>query len=605
MRRLLAALFVALFAFSAAAAPLPSIKWRDRGTASVTAYDPGGVLFWQEAGATYTTAPNANLNGGADTSHGIVCFRRKLWLGTPTVQGPGNNFRSSANFGTFGDGTGSTEGSIGYMINADSASWTTAPKNGTGFTLRNTLVPQGASQGVSANPTTSTQGLGYAFDFQWQSACNIYDTNLAANSRINRTWVDGTLLITTNTDVGAAFTVGWNTSNGMCIADCNRNSGIPTGGALELADIIVDTTNALPAGCPATPTACTNIINAFYRYGGPVNPGSDGVKCDLFRASYSGASKTDYCMRGDKDHILLNTDGTAQPMVVTNSVSGTPRTTGNGGSVLYNSAYGQGAEPTDRPYIVWAAPMSTNTVSTSTTASCFSAKCESNVMGNFGGSIKKNDRLLAFWSNCYNSTTPSATLPTLSAGWSFVASSTTANPSDDVGANQRCQWAVATHVATQDYISVNNPWVTGNPFVDPPTITYTSTGTAPLQVSWVLADYRSQNGVVNIDISDFVSRNQTAGASASLVTPSVTTTKTVETLVSVCMSKSSARPTNPPAGEDIRHVSVYSVSALPIITVADEKLSVSGATGTRTYTIFGTTSTNERAYCGLIALANN
>ncbi len=609
IRILLAALAVSALLCSPALAARPlgatGVLMGHAGTSSPPAYDPGGVLFWQEASATYTVGAG-NLNAGTDTRHGIIAFRRMIWLGTPNVQGPNGNFRSSSNFGTYGAPTCSTEGCAGFMINADAASWTV---DGVGFTLRNTLA--GTSDGSPPNPSSLVQDLDYAKDFKWQSVVEVYNTNAAAGSRKVAVWLDGVLQVPSNfgvTDTGAAFDVNWNTTRGLCINYCNRGSGLQFGGALMLSDVIVDTTNSLGTCDPATPgsAACLAIVAAFYS-SGPVNPGSNSSNCTAFVASYSGGSSPDMCLRGDKSNFLANTGGTAHVMTVVNGVAGSTRTTGNGGSVLYDAPYGQGNEPTDRPYRAWVAPLSASAVTNASTSAPTSAGVTGNVMGNFGGEIKSGDRLFIAWLNCPSgATTPSATLPTISAGWSAVASSTSANPSNDSGTNPRCQWAVWTHVASADYVAVNVPWQTGNPFVDPPTITYGSNGVAPLGVYWLMMDYRSANATVNIDTSDFTRINQAdSGASANLVTPTITTTNAPDTMVSLCMTRSSARPTNPPATTSLSTIQTFSGSALPVITAADEKLTSSGSTGTRTYFTTATPSANERAFCGLIALKNN
>lgn len=570
-------------------------------------YTPDSVLFWQEAGATLKSA--GNFNGGTDTSHVIIAFRRMLWLGTPTVQGPSGNFRSSANFGNYGNGTGgcSLEGCRGFMVNADNASWSV---DGTGFTLRNTYASTTAVESTGstpANPSSVAQGLGYAFDFKWQSVVLFADMNAAAGSRIVATFVDGNALSSPTSDTGIAFLTGFNNARGVCISDCNHGSGLATGGALMLSDVIIDTANALPAGCPATPANCLAVVNAYYDkvHNKPVNPGSDAVKCNLFRASYAATVKTDWCLRGPKGSFLANTDGTANAMAVTNDVASTTRTTGNGGSVLYDAPYSQGNEPTDRAFRAWVSPLSTTTVTSSSTTASTSAGATGNVMGNFGGDILTNDRLFIAFLNCpTGATTPSATLPSISAGWTAVASTTSTNPSNDSGTSPRCQWGVWTHVATANYVAPNVPWQTGNPFVDPPTISYGSNGVAPFPVTWIMADYRRKDGAIPaIDASDFTRINQAdSGANVSLVIPSITTTSSPDTLVTLCMTRSSARPINPPASTSLSTVQQFSAAASPIITAADEKLSAAGATGTRTYFTTATASANERAGCAAIAL---
>ncbi len=605
IRTPLAALAVSALLCSPALAARPlgatGVLMGHAGTAAPPAYDPGGVLFWNETGATNATG---NFNGGANTRHGIVAFRRQLWIGTPGNLGGTTAFRSSANFGITGTGSAgcSLEGCLGWMINADSASWVT---QGVGFTLRNTL-----SAADTSPIGDSLQGLDYAFDYQWQSVVSIYDTNHAQNSRIVATWVDGVYKGSYTDTQGAvgAYDVPWNdgVGRGPCINDCQRGSGIATGGALLLSDVIVDTANALPANCPANAAtgACDAIVAAYYS-SGPVSPGTTSTNCNTFRASYSASVQTDWCLRGGKSTFLANTDGTANVLSVLTEVASTTRTTGNNQVKLYDAAYGQGAEPTDRPYFAWAAPFSTNVVSTSTTSSCTGTKCETNVTGNFGGKIIAGDRIFVAWEDCHTSTSPSATLPTLSGSWTFVPSSTNTNPTLDVGSSPRCIWLVATRVAPADIIGVNRDWVAGNPTEDPLIVTYTTTGVQPLQVGFIMFVYRSTNATVNIDTSDFVNINMVGGAGAPLTTPTVTTTKATTTLVSLCMSKSTARPTNPPTTEDLRIAQPFSASGVPIITLGDEKLTSSGSTGTRTYIQSGTTTTGERAYCGLIALKNS
>lgn len=566
-------------------------------------YTPDSVLFWQEAGATLKST--GNFNGGTDTSHLIVAFRRKLWLGTPTVLGPSGNWRSSANFGNYGNGTSgcSLEGCRGFMVNADNASWSV---DGTGFTLRNTYASTGATESTGstpANPSSVAQGLNYAFGFKWQSVVIIADMNAASGSRKVATFVDGVALSSPTSDVGIAFTTGLNNARGICINDCNHGSGLATGGALELSDLILDSANALGSCNPATPSTCQFISDAYYDkvHNKPVNPGSDAVKCDRFRASYAATVKTDWCLRGPKGSFLANTDGTANAMAVTNDVSGTTRTTGNGGSVLYDAPYGQGAEPTDRAYRAWVSPLSNTT---QTTPASTSAGATGNVMGTFGGDIKTNDRLFLAFLNCpTGATTPSATLPSISAGWTAIPSTTSTNPSNDSGTSPRCQWGVWTHVATANYVATEVPWQTGNPFVDPPTISFGVNGAA-FPVSWILMDYRrTDGGIPAIDASDFTRINQAdSGASVSLVIPSITTTSSPDTLVTLCMTRSSARPINPPATTSLSTVQQFSAAASPIITAADEKLSAAGATGTRTYFTTATASANERAGCAAIAL---
>lgn len=573
-------------------------------SAATASYDPGGVLFWDEAGATLKST--GHLNGGVDTRHGIIAFRRMLWLGTPTTQT--SSFRSSANFGNYGNGSGgcSLEGCKGFMVNADAASWTVA---GTGFTLRNTISAADTSPGPIGD---AIQGLGYAFSYVWQSFTEFYDVNAAQNSRKVAIFVDGVYQSSYTDTQGAvgAYDVPWNDARGVCISDCNHGSGIPTGGALMLSDIIVDTANALPAGCPATPSACQAVVDAFYKSGKPVNPGTNASNCTAFVASYSGGSLPDWCLRGDKDNILLNTGGTANVMAVTDDVASTTRVVGTG-AVLYNAPYGQGAEPTDRPYRAWASPFSTAAVTTTSTTSCTGAKCTSGVMGNFGGSIKAGDRLFVIWSNDYTTGPPSTTLPTLSTGWSFVPSTTVTNPTNDVGSSQRDAYLVATHVASADYVASNVDYVAGIAATDPLIVTYDciphgACATAPKSIQFVMLDYRATNGVVNINASNMNAINSVGGADQNYAkAPSITTTKAPATLVSFCTGRSNARPLNPPAGTDVATIQPFGAAGTAIITVGDEKLTSAGATGVRQYIESGTATTTDRAFCGQIALTNN
>lgn len=568
-------------------------------------YNPLGVFFWDEAGANLKST--GNFNGGVDTRHGIVAFRRMLWLGTPTTQG--SVFRSSGNFGTYGAGAGgcSLEGCLGWVINADNASWTVP---GNGFTLRNTIS-------ATDSPTIgdAIQGLNYAFNFQWQSVVEIYDTNAAQNSRKVAIWVDGVYQGSYTDTQGAvgAYDVPWNTSRGVFINNAGHGSGIATGGALMMADNLVNTRDALPANCPANAAtgACDAIVAGFYDKVNhkPVNPGTGAFDCVAFLATFSGTAM-DWCLRGDKDHFLLNTGGTANVMAVTDDVPSTVRVVGTG-AVLYNAPFGQDNEPADRPFRAWGGSVfSTGVVSSTSTTSCTGAKCTTNVLGNFGGSIKTGDRLFVIWSLDYTTGPPSTTLPTLSAGWSFVPSTTVTNPTNDVGSSQRDAYLVATHVATADYVGVNSDWVAGNPFQDPLIVTYDciphgACATAPKSVQFVMLNYRSLNGVVNINASDMNAINSVGGLSqTSAKAPSVTTTKAPATLISFCTGRSNARPLNPATGTDVVAIQPFGGAGTAIITVADEKLTAVGPTGIRQFLKNTTATTTDREFCGQIPLTN-
>lgn len=586
-----------------------------RGVASyasaTAAYNPVGVFFWDEAGANLKST--GNFNGGTNTRHGIVAFRRMLWLGTPTTQG--SVFRSSGNFGTYGAGSGgcSLEGCLGWVINADNASWSTP---GTGFTLRNTIS---ATDITTAPIGDGVQGLGYAFDFQWQSVVEVYDTNAASGLRTVAIWVDGVLKgvsdgYTDTQGAVGAYDVPWNTGRGVFINNAGHGSGIATGGALMMSDILVNTKDLPPVGCPtlASSGACDAIVAGFYDKVNhkPVSPGP-GLLCTDFLATFSGTAM-DWCLRGDKDHILLNTGGTANVMAVTDDVPSTVRVVGTG-AVLYNAPYGQDNEPQDRPYRAWGGSVfSTGVVTTTSTTSCTGAKCTANVLGNFGGSIKTGDRIFVIWSLDYTTGPPSSTLPTLSAGWSFVPSTTVTNPTNDVGSSQRDAYLVATHVATADYVGVNTDWVAGNAFQDPLIVTYdciphSACATAPKTVQFVMLNYRSANGVVNINASDMNAINSVGGLSqTSAKAPSIVTTKGPATLISFCTGRSNARPLNPATGTDVLAIQPFGAAGTAIITAADERLAAAlpGGTGIRQFLKNTTATTTDREFCGQIALTN-
>jgi hypothetical protein len=569
-------------------------------------YDPGGITFSPQGSATYT-AGGPNMNGGTDTRTGVVAFRRRATFGYVGGAGTSDQWRSSANFGTYGTGTCSAEGCKGFMVNQDAASWATP---GNGWTLRNTY----SNVDGAGTSTSSPSKTNWWYNNEWESVVIFYDTNAAANSRKFVYFQNGVQITSIATsDTGGAFDVFWNgAARGICINDCNRSTGFQFGGMVELADIIVDTTHALPAGCPATPANCQAVVDAYYNSGTskPVNPGTGATDCVNFMAVLSAGNTPDWCLRGDKTNFLSNTGGdpAVHTMSVVNGVAASPLT-----GAIYNSSYGQGAEPTDRPFLAWMAPVSTSTVTTTSTTTCTSAftsgVCESGVMGNFGNKILTGDMIFVAWLNCYTSASPSSTLPTISAGWTLVPSSTATNPTNDTGSS-RCAWLVAYHVATNDYVPRNMPWQTGNAYVDPPTITYDciphgACATAPLRVLFIMFDYRSTNAVVSVDASDFLTINRSGGASSNFTTPSITTTVAKTTLVSLCGSKTNLLPMAPPTGTEMRYQGFYTAGNIPMFNIADEVLTSAGATGTRTFTQAGSPSTNDRAYCGLIALKNS
>jgi hypothetical protein len=85
----------------------------------------------------------------------------------------------------------------------------------------------------------------------------------------------------------------------------------------------------------------------------------------------------------------------------------------------------------------------------------------------------------------------------------------------------------------------------------------------------------------------------------------VTTTVATTTLVSLCMRSQPAADHAAERDRPARRGDLYSAGGNPAMTLADEKLTSAGATGTRTFNQAGTPSTNDRAYCGLIALKNS
>ncbi len=577
-------------------------------------YDPLGVRFWPETAAQYIGI--ANLNGGVDTGHGIVAYRARNSRGAFDLQSTPDAWQASNNFGSVGNLSCTSENSTGGMLNQDGSPWSGA---GVGYTLKSTFnqadsaCPSGTARGIDVGSSNTV------FDNTWASYVQFYD---APSGKIT-IFKDGVLLCTQATcaTINSSPTlVNWNTSRGFCFSGCNRGSGLPAGGVADLSDVIIDTANPLPAGCPATPANCNAVVAAYISPAGvPVNPGTTTTDCATFRASYSATVQTDYCDRGDATTFLLNGDGTAHAAIATNL---------NGGSnipaTLYSVDYGQGVTPSDRPYLVWSAYSQCGFTTTSTTCSLSPG---GNVTGNFGGEIKTNDRLFAAFGICEVSAAPSVNLPgsgtpagnDVPAGWTFIGSTASTNPAVDTGTGSttRCQWGVYTHVATADYVANNTLWATGNAFMDPPTFHYDciptgACATAPKGVIVLLFNYRSANGVVNIVSSNFQSINRTGctgSCTGIYVSAPLTTSTTPETLVSLIGFRQGNAPVMVPTGTALQHTYKRSSSNAPFYAMSDERISASLSSATRTFTqpTAGSVAptANDRAYAGLIALADH
>lgn len=344
-----------------------------------------------------------------------------------------------------------------------------------------------------------------------------------------------------------SFVSALNSALGFGINLAVSNSAIL--GAFEMADCFLDChTTGLLDGSKNLSVA---TLNAFYN-NGPVYLGADG--------SLPLGSQPEVFFSGDKSTFPANRGSATGAIALHAPILTTPATPAN----LYNASYGPTGATDGRPYFDWT--LTNHLVGQNAATSSITAK-------NSGNPIALGDLLIACVHLVEGSVNVDRAIQTPS-GWTLLSTTGTAMPVRGNNSGDPTNTAVFWKIADAGDVSAAAAnWAT------PPTFNWTTNANAVRSGSCTILKYKGANGATPIQAAAAQYNNATTTPSAPTVTP----TGSLSTLLTLFFFYDSANAgvTVPPSGQDLRFKRAGTSLAIGYVMASDEKLTGTGATGTR------------------------
>jgi hypothetical protein len=505
-----------------------------------SAYAPFAIQVHEES-AVAVLGATLGANGGVDTPHGLLmCWLRLSPLRIGDIVANPQSVSAT-----------SSETVPGLDLTSDNAT-------GQYGSLR--MNTNDATGGANHGATSIQVGALQPFTGGWVHLAWGWDNGFAGGSKRACLYINGIKQTNAgqaeNGTVGS-FNVAVNAAGGWGI---NVTGAANPPMQFDIAQVFLDIhTAGLVDGSNSLTIPTTNFITAG---GLPVDFGPTG-------ANVTG-TQADVLLDGTKATFTTNKGSATGAFAVVwpNDCSGShPQTSPATTPKIYNSSVGPAGPQDARPYLKWHVYGNQTGMGAST--SDFSGA----PVTNDKNQIKLGD-LLILTENLQDTSgshdrTAGMSTP---SGWTLLPTSGAALPLYNTTSGWPANFAVFYKIAGAG--DVTAPWAD---WATPPALQWTADGTTLRSASWQLMNFGQATTIQ-------AAAAQINGTSTAPTAPSVTPTSAATLLLTLfaIVDSSDAGITYPDTGQELRFKSATTGGAYGYVLVADEKLTGTSATGTRT-----------------------